>query len=82
MSSQKTKHCDYTFALSDLEQAKEIISCLPDFPIYAYIKHDPDDENGSVHYHFYIHLIQPLSILSISQKLDLPPHMIEWVRAE
>lgn len=76
----KGKHCVYTFALSDLEQAERIISELPDFDTYAYIKHNPDDENGHIHYHFYIQLKQPLSIQSLANKLMLPPFMIEWVR--
>lgn len=80
MSISKSKHCDYTFALANLEQAENIIQCLPDFPTWAYIKHQPDDENGSVHYHFYLHLIQPISISNLSEKLEIPDHMIEWVR--
>lgn len=76
----KSKHCDFTFALSDLDQALRIVSELPDFDTWAYIKHQPDSENGSDHYHFYIHLRQPVSIKNISEKLDLQPNMIEWVR--
>lgn len=82
MNISKSKHCDYTFAISHLEQAEEIILSLPDFPIWAYIKHDPDDEHGSTHYHFYIHLQQPISISNLSEKLDIPPNMIEWVRVK
>lgn len=82
MSISKSKHCDYTFALSNLDQANDIISSLPDFPIWAYIKHDPDDENGSVHFHFYLHLAQPISISNLSEKLDIPSNMIEWVRVK
>ena len=58
MSSQK--HCDFTFALSDISQCERLISELSDFPIWAYIKHFPDDENGSDHFHFYLHLSQPI----------------------
>ena len=80
MSNSNSKHCDFTFALSDLSQCFRIIEELPDFDTWAYIHHYPDHEDGSEHYHFYIHVRQPLSIKSISTKLDLPPHMIEWVR--
>lgn len=76
----KSKHCDFTFALSDLEQAQDIIDILPDFDIYAYIKHIPDSENGSDHYHFYIHLKQPITVQNLASKLDVPAHMVEWVR--
>lgn len=82
MNISKQKHCDYTFALSNLSQCDDVILALNDFPIYAYIKHQPDDENGSEHYHFYIHLTQPLSIQALSDKLEIPPHMIEWVRVK
>lgn len=78
----KSKHCDYTLALSDLEQCERIISELPDFPIYAYIKHKPDSENGSDHYHFYLHLNQPVSISNLAAKLDVPPNFVEWVRSK
>lgn len=81
-SGSKIKHCDFTFALSNIEQAQDIISSLPDFDIWAYIKHLPDDENGSDHYHFYIHNNQPFTIKSISEKLDIPQNMIEWVRVK
>lgn len=80
--SSRQKHCDYTFALSDISQCERLISELDDFPIWAYIRHDADDENGSDHYHFYIHLQQPLTISNLSQKLDIPENMIEWVRVK
>ena len=51
MSSRK--HCDFTFALSDISQCERLISELDDYPFWAYIRHDPDDENGSDHYHFH-----------------------------
>lgn len=76
----KSKHCDFTLALSNIDQSERLISELPEFPFWAYIKHQPDSENGSIHYHFYIHLKQPLSIQSLSEKLDIPTFMIEWVR--
>ena len=80
MSSRK--HCDFTFALSDISQCERLISELDDYPFWAYIRHDPDDENGSDHYHFYIHLQQPISISNLSDKLDIPENMIEWVRVK
>lgn len=76
------KHCDFTFALSDINQCDDIISCLPDFDIWAYIKHDPDSDNGSIHYHFYIHVKQPITIKNLSEKLDIPSNFIEWVRVK
>lgn len=78
----KQKHCDFTFALSDLDQCQEVIAALPDFDVWAYIKHVPDDENGSDHYHFFIHLKQPSTIATLSDKLTIPPNMIEWVRVK
>ena len=82
--SSRQKHCDYTFALSDISQCERLISdCyLHDFPVWAYIRHDPDDDNGSDHYHFYIHLSQPMSISNLSEKLEIPQNMIEWVRVK
>ena len=80
MANQNSKHCDFTFALHDESQAFRIIEELPDFDTWAYIRHFPDDDNGSIHYHFYIHIKQPISLKAIANKLDLPIHMIEWVR--
>lgn len=80
MSNINSKHCDFTFALSDIEQSLRIISELPDFDTWAYIKHSPDVDNGSEHYHFYIHLKQPITLKNMAQKLDLAPNMVEWVR--
>ena len=80
MSNINSKHCDFTFALSDLIQANRIISELPDFDTWAYIKHFPDIENSSDHYHFYLHLKQPITVKNLSVKLDIPANMIEWVR--
>lgn len=80
--SNHHKHCDFTFALSDISQCERLISEIYDFPIFAYIKHLPDDENGSVHYHFYLHLNQPITIKNLSLKLDISENMIEWVRVK
>ena len=80
MSNIKSKHCDFTFSLSDLTQCDDIISVLPDFDTWAYIRHVPDVDNGSDHVHFYIHVKQPISIDTLANKLDLPSNMIEWVR--
>lgn len=80
MVNQNSKHCDFTFALHNEAQAFRIIEELPDFDTWAYIKHFPDSDNGTEHYHFYIHIKQPITLKAISNKLDLPIHMIEWVR--
>ena len=80
MSNQNSKHCDFTFALHNDIQASRIIDELPDFDIWAYIRHFPDDDNGTIHHHFYIHLKQPITIKAMANKLDLPANMVEWVR--
>lgn len=77
----KSKHTDFTFALHDEDQINKVLDVLPDFPFWAYINHIPDDENGSDHTHFYIRS-NPLTIKALAEKLDLPPHMIEWVRVK
>lgn len=81
-SALKSKHCDYTWALSDPEQCERLTIDINDFPCWAYIIHEPDTECGHLHYHFYIHLTQPMSIQALSDKLDIPAHMIEWVRSK
>ena len=47
----RSKHCDFTFALSDINQCNSIIDSLPDFDVWAYIHHEPDSDNGSDHSH-------------------------------
>lgn len=76
----KSKHCDFTFALSNLDQCNDVKDIIPDFDVWAYIKHLPDSENGSEHFHFYIHLKQPITIQNLSKKLGVPEFMIEWCR--
>lgn len=72
--------CDFTLVSHDLKQCEEIINTLPDFDTWAYIHHDPDEDLGHEHYHFYIHLKQPTTIKALSEKLNIPPNFIEWVR--
>ena len=79
-SNTKNKKCDFSFALHDFDQVQRLKQEVFDFDIWAYIDHIPDDDNGSNHTHFYIHLKQPITISNLAEKLDLPENMIEWVR--
>lgn len=81
MSSGKLgKKCDFCFALHDQDQVSRLKNEIFDFDIWAYIDHLPDTDDGHNHTHFFIHLKQPVLISNLSEKLDLPTNMIEWVR--
>lgn len=70
----------YTFALSNPDQWESAIEYAEGCPAYAYIKHDKDSD-ASPHYHFYIEFPNPRSLNAVAEDLNLPPNMIEKVRA-
>lgn len=81
MSASKLgKKCDFCFALHDFDQISRLKKEVFDFDVWAYIDHLPDTDDGNNHTHFYIHLKQPVSISNLSEKIDIPENMIEWVR--
>lgn len=70
----------YTFALSNPEQWESAIEYAEGCPAFAYIKHDKDSD-ASPHYHFYVEFPNPRSLNAIAEELNIPPNMLEKVRA-
>lgn len=79
MVGQTLKHNFYEFSSNVPECYERLIEDVKEFPFWAYIKHTPDDDDNRVHYHFIIRC-SPMTLDSISRKLDLPSNFIRWVR--
>ena len=81
MTGHTLKHNFYEFSSNVPECYERLIEEVKEFPFWAYIKHTPDDDDNRVHYHFIIRC-SPMTLDSISRKLDLPPNFIRWVRVK
>ena len=58
----------------------DVIFNLHGFKYWAYIKHEPDEEEKQAHYHAYIRLDNPKSIEAMSKALGgVPVHKIQSV---
>lgn len=59
----------------------DVIFNLHGFKYWAYIKHEPDDEDKQIHYHAFIRLDNPKSIEAMSKALGgVPVHKIQNVK--
>lgn len=71
----------YFVAVShDLKQCEEMIKVLPDFTSWAYIRHEPDSEEGSPHYHFLVHHNGTRSVGQIADKLGISGQFVQVCR--
>ena len=64
----------------DLDLAQEMIKVLPDFQYWAYIRHEPDSEEGTAHYHFLVHHNGTRSIHQMAEKLGISGQYIQVCR--
>lgn len=58
----------------------ELLFVLKGFKYWAYIKHEPEEEEKQPHYHILIKLENATTIESISKKTGVPVHKIQYVR--
>lgn len=58
----------------------DLIFNLHGFKYYAYIKHQPEDEEKTAHYHAFIHLDSATTISAISKRLGIPKEKIQNVK--
>lgn len=79
-SHLKEKGSYFCSVTHDLELAKEMIKIMPDFTFWAYIKHLPDNEDGSEHYHFLLRHNGSRSIKQIADKLGISGQYIQVCR--
>lgn len=70
----------FTSVTHDLKLAEDMIQVLPDFQSWAYIKHLPDTEDSTEHYHFLIRSNGTRSIKQVADKLGIPSNFVQICR--
>lgn len=58
----------------------DLIFNLHSFKYYAYIKHEPEQEEKKAHYHGFINLDTATTELALSKRLGIPPQHIQYVK--
>lgn len=58
----------------------DIIFNIHSLKYYAYIKHQPEEEEKSVHYHGFIHLDTACTVSALSKRLGIPEDKIQYVK--
>lgn len=58
----------------------DILFALKGFKYWAYIRHEPEDDEKQPHYHILIKLENATTVESISKKTGVPTHKIQYVR--
>ena len=58
----------------------DIMFALHGFKYWAWIKHQPEEEEKQPHYHILIRLDNATTIKSISEKTGIPEHKIQYVK--
>lgn len=85
MSGLSKKHeketgTEFCAVTHDLELAEDIKKALLDFRKWAWIRHEPDTEDGTPHVHFLIITNGTRSIKNISDRIGLPSNYIQVCR--
>lgn len=77
LKEKGTYFCSVTH---DLALAQEMISVLPDFTYWAYIYHEPDNDDGTPHYHFLVRNNGTRSVWQIADKLGISGQYVQVCR--
>ena len=64
----------------DLALAEEMIKVLPDFTSWAYIRHEPDTEDGTPHVHFIVRQNGTRNVRQIADKLGISSQYVQVCR--
>lgn len=83
--SKLSKHAQergtyFTCVTNKSECRNNIKSVLPDFLSWAWIDHQPDDENGTPHTHFFIRCNGGRTVQNVADKFDISPQYVQVVR--
>lgn len=76
----KEKGTFFCSVTHDLELAQEMIKTLPDFTYWAYIKHEPDNDDGTPHFHFLVRNNGTRSVHQIADKLGISGQYVQVCR--
>lgn len=77
---EKEKGTFFCSVTHDLALADEMIKALPDFTSWAWIRHDPDTDEGTPHVHFLIRNNGTRSIKQIADKLGISSQYVQVCR--
>lgn len=62
-------------------QFDNVIFNLHGFKYYAYIKHEPEEEEKSPHYHAFIHLDSATTEKAVANRLGIPESKVQHVKS-
>ncbi|MBQ3445813.1 hypothetical protein IJG29_03790 [Candidatus Saccharibacteria bacterium] len=77
---EKEKGTFFCSVTHDLSLADEMIKVLPDFNSWAYIRHEPDTEEGTPHVHFLVRNNGTRSVKQIADKLGISSQYVQVCR--
>lgn len=85
MSGRLEKHekesgSHFTVVTNDQKCRDSIKQAVLDFPAWAWIDHDPDDEEGKVHTHFIFRTNGTRNIRQVANKLEISSQYVQVVR--
>lgn len=66
---------------SDFYKLEDVLFILKGFKYYAYIKHQPEQEEKQAHYHVFLHLDNASTLSSISNRLGVPSNYFQVVKS-
>ena len=77
---EKQKSTYFCTVTHDLELAERMKSICLDMKYYAYIYHEPDNDDGSPHYHFIVRNNGTRSVKQIADKFGIPSNFVQPCR--
>lgn len=77
---EKEKGTYFVSVTHKLDLADEMIKVLPDFTYWAYIRHEPDNEDGTPHVHFLVRNNGTRTIKQIADKLGIESNYVQVCR--
>lgn len=68
------------YNINDKDNFDKVIFNIHGLKYYAYIKHDPEEEEKLEHYHGFIHLDTATTATALSKRLEIPVNHIQYVK--
>lgn len=77
---EKERGTYFSVVTNDFQCRKNIKEACIDFPVWAYIDHQPDDEEGKEHTHFLLRQNGTRSVKQMAERLQIPSNYVQVVR--
>ena len=77
---EKQKSTYFCTVTHDLNLAEDMKKIILDFPYWAWIQHDPDNEDGTDHVHFIVRNNGTRSVKQMADKLGIPSNFVQPCR--